>query len=78
MTLLSGNISIILFAILYGLFSGQFVSLLPTYLARITPQPVYGARLGAGYMVVAAANTVGTPTGGGLISRRYRRQNFAM
>lgn len=62
-----GNISIILFAVLYGLFSGQFVSLLPTYIARITPQPVYGARLGAVYMVVAVANLVGTPTGGGLV-----------
>jgi MCP family monocarboxylic acid transporter-like MFS transporter 10 len=63
----NGDTPIIVFCILYGLFSGQFVSLLPTYLARITPQPIYGARLGAVYMVVAVANLVGTPTGGGLV-----------
>lgn len=63
----SSNVSIILYAVFYGLFSGGFVSLLPTYIARITPQPIYGARLGAVYMCVAVANLVGTPTGGGIL-----------
>jgi MCP family monocarboxylic acid transporter-like MFS transporter 10 len=63
----SSNVAIILYAIFYGLLSGQFVSLLPTYIAKITPQPIYGARLGTIYMVVAIANLVGTPTGGGIV-----------
>ncbi|TBU46221.1 monocarboxylate permease [Dichomitus squalens] len=59
--------SIIAFSALYGLFSGAFVSLLPTYIASITPREVYGARLGSVYMVVAVATLVGTPTGGALL-----------
>lgn len=63
----SGNASIIVFAALYGFFSGPFISLLPAYVAIISPQPVYGARLGALYLVVAVATLVGTPTGGALV-----------
>jgi MCP family monocarboxylic acid transporter-like MFS transporter 10 len=63
----NGNTPIIVYCILYGLFSGQYVSLLPAYLARISPQPVFGARLGAVYTVAAVANLVGTPTAGGLV-----------
>ncbi|KAL1940489.1 hypothetical protein VTO73DRAFT_9061 [Trametes versicolor] len=59
--------SIIAFAALYGLFSGAFVSLLPTYIASISPREKLGARLGSVYMVVAVASLVGTPTGGALL-----------
>ncbi|KAI1792396.1 monocarboxylate permease [Ganoderma leucocontextum] len=59
--------SIIAFSALYGLFSGACVSLLPTYIASITPRKIYGARLGSVYMVIAVATLVGTPTGGALL-----------
>lgn len=62
----TGNVPLILFAVFYGLLSGSFVSLLPAFVARISPQPLFGARLGAVYAFVAVANLVGTPTGGGI------------
>ncbi|OBZ75018.1 Riboflavin transporter MCH5 [Grifola frondosa] len=58
---------IIAFAALYGLFSGTFVSLLPAYIATITPMEKYGARLGSIYMIVAVASLAGTPTAGGIL-----------
>ncbi|KAI0666933.1 monocarboxylate permease [Trametes maxima] len=61
--------SIVAFAALYGLFSGAFVSLLPTYIASISPREKLGARLGAVYLVVAVASLVGTPTGGALLKK---------
>ncbi|KAI0644764.1 monocarboxylate permease [Trametes meyenii] len=61
--------SIVAFAALYGLFSGAFVSLLPTYIASISPREKLGARLGAVYLVVAIASLVGTPTGGALLKK---------
>ncbi|KAI0767273.1 monocarboxylate permease [Fomes fomentarius] len=59
--------SIVAFAALYGLFSGAFVSLLPTYIASISPRENFGARLGSVYMCVAVATLVGAPTGGALL-----------
>ena len=38
--------SIIAFAALYGLFSGGFSSLLPTYIASISPRESLGVRIG--------------------------------
>ncbi|KAI0364210.1 monocarboxylate permease [Pilatotrama ljubarskyi] len=76
-----GVASITTFAVLYGLFSGAFVSLLPSYIATISPREKYGARLGAVYTIVAVATLVvgtgkpcrsplvGTPTGGALLKR---------
>ncbi|KAI0357828.1 MFS general substrate transporter [Trametes cingulata] len=60
--------SIVAFTVLYGLFSGALVSLIPTYIATITPREKYGARLGSVYMVVAVGTLVGTPTGGALLT----------
>lgn len=65
----SGDAAILCFAALYGFFSGPFISLLPAYVGQISPQPVYGARLGALYLVVAVACLVGTPTGGALVGK---------
>ncbi|CDO77904.1 hypothetical protein BN946_scf184692.g2 [Trametes cinnabarina] len=59
--------AIVAFSALYGLFSGAYVSLLPTYIATISPRETYGARLGSVYMIVAVATLVGTPTGGALL-----------
>ncbi|KAI0768212.1 major facilitator superfamily domain-containing protein [Trametes elegans] len=67
--------AIITFAALYGLVSGSFVSLLPTYIATISPREVYGARLGSVYMIVGVATLVGTPTGGALL-KEHDEQHF--
>ncbi|KAH9848688.1 MFS general substrate transporter, partial [Lenzites betulinus] len=61
--------AIVSFSALYGLFSGAFVSLLPTYIATISPREKYGARLGSVYMIVGVGTLVGTPTGGALLKR---------
>lgn len=62
-----GAASVTAFAALYGLFSGGFVSLLPSYIASITPVEKFGARLGSIYFVIAIANLVGTPTAGAFL-----------
>ncbi|OBZ66781.1 Riboflavin transporter MCH5 [Grifola frondosa] len=59
--------AIVAFSALYGLFSGAFVSLLPTHIATISPREKYGARLGSIYMLVAVATLAGTPTAGALL-----------
>ncbi|KAI9056291.1 MFS general substrate transporter [Trametes sanguinea] len=59
--------SIVAFTVLYGFFSGPLVSLIPTYVATISPPEKYGARLGSVYMVVAVGTLVGTPTAGALL-----------
>ncbi|PIL29481.1 MFS general substrate transporter [Ganoderma sinense ZZ0214-1] len=60
--------SIIAFSVLYGLFSGVFLSLLSTHVASITPREVFGARLGSVYVFVAIATLAGTPTAGALLN----------
>lgn len=62
-----GDAALIVFAALYGLASGCFVSLLPAYIARISPPSLYGARLGSVYAFISIANLVGTPTAGALV-----------
>ncbi|KAJ8474237.1 hypothetical protein ONZ51_g7341 [Trametes cubensis] len=59
--------SIVAFTILYGLFSGALVSLIPTYIATISPREQYGARLGSVYMIIAIGTLIGTPTAGALL-----------
>jgi MCP family monocarboxylic acid transporter-like MFS transporter 10 len=58
---------IVSFALLYGLFAGGFLSLLPTYLANVIPQPVFGSRMGVIYAFIAVASLAGTPTAGMLV-----------
>jgi len=70
-----GAVAVTLFAALYGLFSGAFVSLLPSYIATISPAEKFGARLGSVYLVVAVANLVGTPTAGAFIEQ-VNQHNF--
>ncbi|KAI0070665.1 MFS general substrate transporter [Panus rudis PR-1116 ss-1] len=57
------------FAALYGLFSGGFLSLLPSYIAIISPVEKFGARLGSIYLVAAVATLIGTPTAGAFLDR---------
>lgn len=65
-----GSGPIIAFSVLYGLASGCFVSLLPQYIARISPPNTYGARLGSVYAFISIANLVGSPTAGALVGNR--------
>ncbi|KAL0953929.1 hypothetical protein HGRIS_005094 [Hohenbuehelia grisea] len=58
---------IAVFGGLYGFFSGPFTSIMPSYVANITPQEHYGARLGMIDFFIAVATLVGPPTQGALI-----------
>ncbi|KAF8575182.1 MFS general substrate transporter [Ramaria rubella] len=62
-----GSVPVILFSALYGLFSSSYVSMLPAYVAVITPVENFGARLGTMYFFVAVACLVGTPTAGAFV-----------
>ncbi|GJJ08569.1 hypothetical protein Clacol_002788 [Clathrus columnatus] len=68
-----GEVPIILFSALYGLFSSSFVSMIPAYIATITPAEHFGAR--TLYLVVAVACLVGTPTAGVFVPR-FSQSNF--
>ncbi|KAI0798141.1 major facilitator superfamily domain-containing protein [Abortiporus biennis] len=70
-----GFSSIAAFSSLYGLFSGGFISLLPAYIATISPTEKFGGRLGSIYMVVGVANLVGTPTAGAFL-HEVNQTNF--
>lgn len=63
-----GEVPIIVFTALYGLFSGAAVSLIPAYIASISPAEKYGARFGSIYMLVAVSTLVGTPTAGAFVT----------
>ncbi|TFK49230.1 MFS general substrate transporter [Heliocybe sulcata] len=62
-----GEVPIIVFTALYGLFSGAAISLIPAYIASISPPEKYGARFGSIYMLVAISTLVGTPTAGAFL-----------
>jgi len=62
-----GSVPIVLFSALYGLFSSCFVSMLPAYIATITPVEKFGARLGTTYFFIAISTLVGTPTAGAFV-----------
>ncbi|EPQ53733.1 MFS transporter, partial [Gloeophyllum trabeum ATCC 11539] len=70
-----GPVPITIFSALYGLGSGAFVTLLPAYIATITPMEVYGARVGSVYMIAAVAALVGTPTAGAFV-KTVDQHNF--
>ncbi|KAF8515407.1 monocarboxylate permease [Hysterangium stoloniferum] len=71
-----GDIPIVLFSALYGLFSSSFVSMIPAYVATITPVESFGARLGTLYFFVAVACLAGTPTAGAFVPK-FTEQNFS-
>ncbi|KAF8510787.1 monocarboxylate permease [Gautieria morchelliformis] len=71
-----GDAPIILFSALYGLFSSSFVSMLPAYIATITPVENFGARLGTLYFFVAIACLVGTPTAGAFIQPSFTQKRL--
>lgn len=61
--------ALIVFSILYGFFSGAFVSLIsPMFIALARHMHEVGARLGLGFAVVGIAALVGTPISGALLT----------
>lgn len=62
--------AIIVFNILYGFFSGAFVSLPPTILVHLSPnRGLIGTRMGMCFMIVAIGVLVGTPIAGVILSQ---------
>lgn len=60
------------FAILYGIFSGAYVSLSTTIAAMLSPSlQVLGTRMGMVSVPMAIGLLIGNPIGGALISRGY-------
>ena len=60
-----GNAGIIVFAVLYGFFSGAIISLMAPCLARLARSPMHiGTYLGMGVAVVSLAGLTGTPITG--------------
>ncbi|EAS33852.3 MFS monocarboxylate transporter [Coccidioides immitis RS] len=60
---------VIALAVLYGFFSGGYVSIPPIVIMNITPDlRDFGTRLGMSFVFVASGALIGTPIGGALIS----------
>ncbi|SCO91259.1 related to monocarboxylate transporter [Fusarium oxysporum] len=61
--------SLIVFCILYGFFSGAFVSLIPPILTLLSPKlGVIGTRMGMCFTIVAVGLLLGTPIAGAILS----------
>ncbi|KAB8072491.1 hypothetical protein BDV29DRAFT_202313 [Aspergillus leporis] len=61
----------VVIALLYGFFSGAFVSLPPTCFVRLSPdRSLIGTRMGMGYAVMAVDNLIGTPSAGSILQDR--------
>ncbi|EPS40124.1 hypothetical protein H072_6069 [Dactylellina haptotyla CBS 200.50] len=60
--------SLIAFIILYGFFSGVFISLPPASVASITPDVTYfGVRMGMMFSIASVGSLTGTPISGAMI-----------
>lgn len=60
--------SLIVFCILYGFFSGSFVSLPPTILVGLSPnRGIVGTRMGMCFACVAVGVLIGTPIAGAIL-----------
>lgn len=59
---------IVVFAVLFGYFSGTFVSLPPSIFVQLSPnRGLIGTRMGMGFTVVSFGVLVGTPIGGAIL-----------
>ncbi|KAM9877962.1 hypothetical protein VDGL01_08014 [Verticillium dahliae] len=68
MWLLAKSVGLIVaFACLYGFCSGTYISVMPSIVARISPEKHIGARLGAFFSLGAIGVFTGTPIGGAFI-----------
>ncbi|KAJ5771358.1 uncharacterized protein N7511_003409 [Penicillium nucicola] len=67
---ITSNASIIVFAVLYGFFSGGIVSLMSPCIAQITPSPdQIGTHLGMSMAIIGLAGLTGTPICGALMEK---------
>ncbi|KAF7158195.1 hypothetical protein CNMCM5623_002861 [Aspergillus felis] len=65
---LSSLAGLVVVSLLYGFFSGAFVSLPPTCFVQLSPdRSLIGTRMGMGYVVMTAGNLVGTPAAGAIL-----------
>ncbi|BFZ59654.1 hypothetical protein YB2330_000668 [Saitoella coloradoensis] len=61
---------LIAFSIVFGFFSGAYVSLIPACIASLTPHPqLIGVRMGMGFAFVSLAALTGTPIAGALVTK---------
>jgi predicted MFS family arabinose efflux permease len=61
---------IVVFAVLYGFFSGTFVSLPSAVFVKLSPhRGVVGTRIGMGFSVISIGVLIGTPIGGAILGK---------
>ena len=70
------NTPLIMFAALYGLGSGAFVSLIPAVIAQISDIREIGLRIGIEFAVLSVAALVSNPIGGALITRDHGKFRY--
>jgi len=69
---IQNNAGMIVFALLYGFFSGAFLSLLPPLIVTLSKDvSEVGIRMGIGFFIAAFANLIGTPIDGALLKQHY-------
>ncbi|KAH0832257.1 major facilitator superfamily domain-containing protein [Lanmaoa asiatica] len=64
-------LAIILFAVLYGLLSGAFISVVTPCVAQISDIREIGARIGALYTLISVPSLFGGPIAGALVQRQH-------
>ncbi|KAB8204798.1 major facilitator superfamily domain-containing protein [Aspergillus parasiticus] len=65
---LSSLAGMVVVSLLYGFFSGAFVSLPPTCFVHLSPdRNSIGTRMGMGYAVMTIGNLIGTPVAGAIL-----------
>ena len=67
----AANTPIIIFAALYGLGSGAFVSLNPAMIAQISNIQQIGVRMGTEFAILSIAALVSNPIGGALVDHDH-------
>jgi len=67
-----GPVPLVLFACLYGLLSGIFISVSPAAIGQISPTDKLGARIGTFFLPMALAILLGTPIGGAFVQNGTR------
>ena len=68
--------SLIIFATLYGLGPGAFVSLIPAAIAQISDIREIGLRVGIEFAVISVAALVSNPIGGAFITRDHGKFRY--
>ncbi|KAI1161515.1 MFS general substrate transporter [Nemania serpens] len=68
--------SVIAFSILYGFFSGIWISVTPAVVGEISPKEKLGARIGAFFCLTAVATLAGSPAAGALIRDSAKRTGY--